>query len=175
MMPAPPALSAQPQFTPGHWDRVPREKTKTKITRITKIDDEFTEFVFEGGSAFQRRTEDLNPEVNLHVNLQAYVETIGGELVTGMWIPEQGWAFRMTSQDLADYAKNLSAMIHKQRQAAREELKDYIADAIKAGLGEQVDVEDVDGLVLISGPVDLNTLARFLMDAMEATKSAGQR
>jgi hypothetical protein len=169
---------------------VPRNKEKLKLTRITKLDDIYTEFVFDNGIAFQRRNEHLDPNVNLHVNLVVYVESItNGEsaMVTGMWVPEQGWAFRMTAEDLADYAKDLSALLHTQRNRARAELRSYISLALLEGLKEQVGVTPVVGLydgdgdpgetgeVTLGGPIRLDILAQFVMDAMDQAKSAGAR
>lgn len=179
MMPGtPPALATPPQFTTAHWDRVARDKVKVKLVRITKMDEKFTEFVFENGQAFQRRTEGLNPDIKLHVNLVVFVETIQGQLVTGMWVPEQGWVFRMTSEELADYAKSLSTEMHNQRLRALEELKGFVALALLEGIKEQVDVDitgDLAEAVTLSGPIQLDTLAQFVMDAMETAKSAGAR
>lgn len=168
------------QFTPEHWDKAPREMHKCKITRITKKDDEFYEFVFDDGNAFQRRGSDLDPEMfsQLHVNLEVFVQTFQGQLVTGLFIPEKGWVFKMTGQDLADYAKRLSSMIHKQRLAARGELVGFVTAAMEAGLREQKQchVESYDpgesGEIVVEGPVDLAALALYVIDAMAATKVA---
>lgn len=170
----PPALAAPTQFDAKHWDRVPREQVKATIERMTILGD-YTEFVFKNGNAFQRGTDELNPAIKVHVNQLVHVETIGGELVTGMWVPEQGWLFRMTSQDLADYAKDVSTRMHRQRAQALEELRGYISLALREGIKEQVDLFGEEGTVLLSGPIDLDTLAQFVMDAMEAAKSAGAR
>lgn len=138
----PPALAPMAQFTPEYWDKAPRVKARNKLVRITNMplvegDYEYVEFVFADNQAFQRRREDLNPNVNLHVNMDAYVETINGELVTGMWIPEQGWAFRMTSEDLAEYAKRLSAAMHNQRQRAEQQVTDLAAEVIANAIYDQ--------------------------------------
>lgn len=170
----PPALAAPDQFDAKYWDRVPREQVKVTIERITTL-GEHTEFVFTNSNAFQRRTDGLNPDIKPHVNQLVHVETIRGELVTGLWVPEQGWLFRMTSQDLADYAKEVSTRIHRQRTQAREELRAYIALTLREGIKEQVDLFGEEGAVLLSGPIDLDTLAQFVMDAMEAARSAGAR
>lgn len=173
----PPALSRPPQFDPAYWGKVPREKVKVKLVRITKVDDDFTEFVFDDGNAFQRRVEQLDPDVmaKLHVNVTVYVETINAELVTGMWIPETGWLFRMTSEDLADYAEALMTRAHVVRENAKAELRAYIALALQEGIKEQVDIEapDEEGAVALSGPISLDTLAGFVMNAMELARSAG--
>jgi hypothetical protein len=171
----PPAYSMNPQFTPEYWDKVPRTKEKVKLLRMTKMDGGFTEYVFDNGQAFQRRDEQLSDNVTLHVNLTVYVETVGrsGEqLVTGMWVPEQGWAFRMTSQDLAQYAQKLTEMMVKQRNQARDDLRRYIALALRQGLAEQVEVIDLEDAVDVVGPFSLDDLARYVMDAMAQARSS---
>lgn len=156
----PPALTAQPQFTALYWDKAVRAKEKVKLVRMTNMpDSELMEFAFDNGAAFQRRKSELNPDIDLHVNLLVYVETINNELVTGMWIPEQGWAFRMTSQDLADYAKKLMSAMYEQRQAADNALRGFLALAIRDAVFEQRG-EDVAG-------VDWDAVATMVMDAMQ--------
>ena len=173
----PPALDPKPQFTTLYWDKVPREKVKAKVKRITAIDDEYTEFVFDNGNAFQRRTETLDPDVmnrsKLHANSIVYVELINDELVTGMWVPEVGWAFRMTSEDLADYARKLAGAMHARRQAAEEELVEFMAEAILEGLAEQ-------GVIFEDGRLEgaafsPRGLAGHVMRAMSEAKSSSAR
>lgn len=123
------------QFTPEYWAKVPRTKVKVKIVRITNMaDGEHIEFVFDNGEAFQRRRGDLYVGVTLHANQEVFVETIKGELVTGMWVPEQGWAFRMSNEQLAEYAKKLAAEIHNARRETRQVIVDHLADAMEAAL-----------------------------------------
>lgn len=172
----PPVLVPHPQFTPEYWAKVPREKAKVKLVRITKVDDEFTEFVFDNDNAFQRRTADLNPDVKLHVNLVVYVETINNEVVTGMWVPEQGWPFRMSNEDLAEYFEKLITARHVQRQRAIEDLREYITLAIVEGLKEQAEVDTVtEDSIDVTGPFSPRDLATYVMNAMEQAKSAGAR
>lgn len=148
----PPALAPQPQFTALYWDKAIRAKEKVKLVRMTNMDDgEFVEFVFDNGAAFQRRKADLDPDIDLHVNLVVYVETINNELVTGMWVPEQGWAFRMTSQDLADYSKKLISALHEQRQAARRSMVDQMARVLEIVLCQKgVNADSKDGNIALS-------------------------
>lgn len=171
----PPALAPMPQFTAQHWDKVPREKTKVKLIRMTNLplqenDIEFVEFAFDNDQAFKRRKSELNPDTSLHVNMTVYVETIGGEIVTGMWVPEQGWVFRMTSQDLADYAQRLSTAMHRQREQALGQLTEFIAATIRDGLAEQgvyMQVQDADpNWLLVDGEFDAHILARKLIVAL---------
>lgn len=175
MAEAPPALTPLAQFTPEHWDKAPREMHKCKIARITHKDDEFVEFVFDDSNAFQRRWADLDMELfnGLHANSEVFVQTFQGTLVTGLFIPEKGWVFKMTGQDLADYAKRVSSMVHKQRQEARGELVGFMAAALEAGLREQADLtgpEADTARFYIDGPVDLSVLANYVIEAMAAAK-----
>lgn len=159
----PPALSAQPQFTDAYWAKAPREKTKTKLVRITHLDDEFDQFVFDNGNAFDRRVADLNSDVKLHANQDVYVETINGELVTGMWVPEQGWAFRMSAQDLADYAKKMITAMHNKRQNAKHELTDFVQQVISTVVYDQVG----EGGREFMDSIDFAKVATELVSAME--------
>jgi hypothetical protein len=165
-----------PQFSPDYWAKVPREKEKVKLTRIIKADDEFTEYTFDNGNAFQRRTEQLNDEIKLHVNLVVYVETINNEIVTGMWVPEQGWVFRMSNEELAEYFEKLITARHAQHQAAKADLQEFIALAIEEGLKTLCDVCMVaEDSIDVTGPFSPKELASYVMNAMEQAKSAGGR
>lgn len=163
----PPALSANPQFTPEYWDKVRRQQKRLKLLRCTKLNDGYTEFTFSDESAFQRKTEELNPEVRLKVNMQVYVETIK-QLVTGMWVPEQGWVFRMTSDDLAEYTQKLVAMVNEERKRATQRLAQIISNALLEGLAdEHAELEyHSEGEVSIKGQVSLDRLAGKVLAAM---------
>ncbi len=173
----PPALSANPSFTSEYWEKVPREKAKLKLVRITDkvdADEHYTEFVFDDDSAFMRKTSDLVADIKLHVNQTVYVETIRGELVTGLWVPDQGWAFRMSAQDLAEYAQRLASLMHQKQQEARGQLREFVARALRDGLGKQVDLIGWDeGVVELGegGPtINLNDLADGVVDALSQAR-----
>src|SRR5690349_13770416 len=113
------------------------------VARVTKKDDDFIEFVFKTGDAFQRRLSDLDLTLFnlLHANLDVFVQSIdsdAGSLVTGLFIPEQGWVFQMSSQDLADYTKRLSAALHAQRQKAQLDVTDFCEQVIANAIYDQV-------------------------------------
>lgn len=179
MMPGtPPALAQPPQFTTAYWDKAPRAMVKTKLDRITKVGDTHTEFVFDGGArAFQRNNDELNPDMMklLHANSEVFVQTFNGELVTGLFVPNNGWVFQMTSEDMVDYAKRLSAAAHKQRQDAMEELKAFVTSVLLAALRDQAGVREAEGGYDITGPVDLSEVAGYVVSAMSSAKSAGAR
>lgn len=175
---SPPALSANPTFSSEYWDKVPREKAKLKLVRITeKVTDAegFTEFVFDDDSAFMRKTEDLNPDITLHANQTVYVETIRGELVTGLWVPDQGWAFRMTSQDLSEYAQRLASLMHQKQQEANGQLREFIAQALREGLEKQVEAVRWDETHVELGEggptLDTDKLAQAVIDALSARRA----
>lgn len=172
---APPAFSMNPQFTAEHWDKVPRQKEKLKLVRTT-IRGDHTEFVFENDAAFMRQTSDLAENVSLHANQDVYIETIKGELVTGLWVPEQGWAFRMSSQDLADYALKLTTLMQERAREGKDRLAQFLHAALRNNLSQQVGVltEDEVGRVILDGPVDLVELSRSLASALSAARQAPQ-
>lgn len=170
---APPALATTPQFTAEYWSRVPRDMKKCKLVRMTKLEDgKFIEFVFDNDSAFQRRVEDLDPEIHkqVHVNLEVFVQSIKGEMVTGLFIPTVGWLFKMTDEALADYAKKLTTVINNQRNKAKTEMTEFIATALEAGIAEQCEIEHLDGAIDAIGPIDLTQLAKFVITALENAK-----
>lgn len=164
----PPALATPPQFTAQHWANVKREMTKVKIERITDLTQEgnLLEFVFDNGEAFQRRADGLNPDVmaKVHANVQVFVETIQGVLVTGLFVPETGWLFRMTNEQIAEYAKKLAVADHNQRQQAREQLRGFMAMAIRDAILEHHG-EDIEG-------VDWEAVASTVMGAMAQAQPA---
>ncbi|AEJ95366.1 hypothetical protein SEA_LITTLELAF_88 [Mycobacterium phage LittleLaf] len=178
----PPALAQLPQFTAAYWEKAPREKAKLKITRITKKDDGYIEFVFEDGTAFMRNAGEFDMAIfeALHVNSVVYVETFNVSLVTGMWVPDKGWVFRMTAQDLANYAKTVALAGHSVREQARREMENFIALALEEGIREQVDeVIKHDEFVIELGEggptICTDTLAKFLTNALEVAKLSQQR
>lgn len=171
---APPAFTPNPQFTPAYWDKAPRSKQKLKLLRMTKLEGGFTEFVFDDNSAFQRKTDSLDPEVILHANQVVYVETIQASLVTGLWVPEQGWAFRMTSEDLAEYARGLSELMHRRQVEAKNELAEFVHVALREGISNQVllSAPDKAGRVILDGSLDLGELSQHVVNALSRARSA---
>lgn len=169
----PPALAQTPQFTPEYWSRVPRDMKKVKLVRMTKLEEgKFIEFVFDNDSAFQRRAEELDPEIHkqVHVNLEVFVQSIKGEMVTGLFVPTIGWLFKMTDQELADYARKLTTVINNQRNKAKTEMTEFIAAALEAGITDQCEVEHLDGAIDVIGPIDLTQLAKYVISALENAK-----
>lgn len=171
---APPALANSPQFTPEYWAKVPRDMKKLKIVRVTKKDDEFHEYVFSDNSAFMRRWADVDQGMFhlLHANLEVFVESIKGELVTGLFIPEQGWVFRMTAEQLAEYARTLTTAMNNQRNRARAELTSFLAEAIMDGIKKQCEIALLEDAIDVIGPLNPVELAGELIDALD---SVGKR
>lgn len=171
---SPPALSMNPQFTAQYWDRVPREMRKLKVVRVTKKDDEFNEYVFDDGSAFQRRWSEVDISMFhlLHANLEVFVESIAGAngaaVVTGLFIPTKGWVFRMTGDQLAAYARSLTTALNQQRTQAREELTGFLAKAITDSIGKLCEVTMVGDMLDVKGPLDSKQLASDLIDALDS-------
>lgn len=125
-MTLPPALSANIHFTPEHWDRQKRGMTKYEIRRITKVGDgDHVEIVLKGPNgptgdlAFMRRADEID-QAGLHANSKVFLETIKGAMVTGLFVPEKGWAFRMTSAELAAQARERTEAIYNTRVATLE-------------------------------------------------------
>lgn len=167
---APPALAVTPQFTAAYWDKAPRDMSKRKVARITQKDEGFHEYVFADGNAFMRRDEEVDAALfgRLHANLDVFVETIQGELVTGLFIPEHGWVFRMDGEALAAYARKLATSLNNQRAQARAELTGFLTKAIVEGIKKQCEIELLEDAVDVIGPLDPAELATHLIDALDS-------
>lgn len=172
----PPALSNPPQFDPAYWDKAPRDMQRVKLAQWRKIDHDdgkrFIEFIFDGGNAFMRNVDDIDQDVweKVHVNSELFVQTVNKELVTGLFLPEVGWVFKMTGEDLANYSRKLTDMLHRRRQAARAELVEFVSEVISKSLTtlqQAIDVPDryVDW-------IDCDELAVEVINAMASAKPA---
>lgn len=125
---APPALSPKPQFTPEYWQNVPRATRKAKIARVTNK-GEYVEIALTNGAAFQRHRSEI--QQLLTVNLDVDIEAIGnGAIITGMFVPNIGWAFRMTAEDLADYTRRLSEAQYAKAQATMQRMVEHVASTL---------------------------------------------
>lgn len=171
----PPALSNPPQFDPAYWDKAPRQMQKVKLAQWRKIDHDdgrqFIEFIFDGGSAFQRNVADIDPNVweKVHVNSELFVQTFNHELVTGLFLPEVGWVFKMTGEDLANYSRKLTEMLHRRRQDARAELVQFVSDVLMVELADQQTSDVPDRYVEW---IDVEKLATRVINAMASAKPA---
>lgn len=171
---APPALSKPPQFEAAYWDKVPRQMTKVKLAQWRKIDHpdgkQFIEFIFDGGNAFQRNVGDIDQDVweKVHVNSELFVQTVNDELVTGLFLPNVGWVFKMTSEELAGYARRLTELLHNRRQRAREELVAFVSRVLHEGLRDQIALQPDRYMDWI----DTEVLATKVIEAMSSAKPA---
>lgn len=170
---APPALAARPEFTAKYWSKVPRALTKATIQRVTNLpkgnddDDQYVEIVVDNGVAFRRRKADIAQL--LTANMKVSVENIMGEVVTGLHVPEIGWAWRMSNEDLAQYAQDLATHQHIQAQRAKAEIGNIVCGAIVNNLQEQAEVEFVDEkCVAVTGPIDTHLLTATVLATLEA-------
>ena len=148
---------------------------KAKLTRFTKKTDEIYEFVFANGNAFQRNFSEFDSEVfsKLRPNLEVFVQIIRGEIITGLFIPEVGWLFKMTSQDLADYAKSLATHENQRVSQAKKKLTDFISDKISEFFqsSESIHCESLSGGVLVlDGDLEPEELAKHLVKTLEEAK-----
>lgn len=166
----PPAFANTPQFTAEYWDKIRRDMKKLKLVRVTKVDDEFHEYVFDDNSAFMRRDADTDPAMFalLHANLEVFVQSIRGELVTGLFIPEHGWVFKMTGEQLAEYARKLTTSINNQRAQAREELTQFLTEAIVTSIKKMAEITLLEEAIDIIGPINPRELATDLIDALDS-------
>lgn len=128
-----------PQFTAEHWRNTRRQLTPP--TRIIGINTrgEFKEFITDNGARFTRAATDLQQLVTVGTTVQIQlIRTGNGELVTGLYLPEvHGWAWEMTNEELADYAKELAEAIHEQRMKVRLAMVRAVVSAMLQVLNTQ--------------------------------------
>lgn len=162
---APPALTTQPQFTAEYWQTVPRATVKAKIARVTNKDHGYVEIVLHNGLALQRQKSEIAQL--LTANLEVNIETIGnGKIVTGMFVPPTGWAFRMTAEDLAAYTRKISAAVYAKQQATRQKMVEHVSQALGSTLDEL-------GFTIALDDEDKQRVARVLANvAIEALEQA---
>lgn len=108
-------------FTEQYWSKAPRQLTPpVKIMGINVRGDR-KEFILENGARIVRETADIKQLITTGTTVQ--VELIGtgsGHIVTGMFLPQvNGWAWKMTAQDLADYAQEVQAAVGEQQMKVR--------------------------------------------------------
>src|SRR6478609_4086920 len=78
------------------------------------------------------------PRKRVPTNIE--VEMIGEGLVTGMYLPDvKGWAFRMTAQNLADYARDYTEQEQAKQAAAQEHMRRFLAALIETYLVDNAD------------------------------------
>src|SRR6478752_2984352 len=143
-----PDLSIPPQFTAAYWEAAPRKRVPTTIME-TKRKDGLIQIVFVNNMAITRRAEEIRQLIFAGTNVE--VEMIGEGLVTGMYLPDvKGWAFRMTAQNLADYARDYTEQEQAKQAAAQEHMRRFLAALIETYLVDNADgahgeYEDPDG------------------------------
>ena len=171
MTESPPALTDLPQFSADYWRKVERLLTAAQIVRITNLpvepgDVQWVEIVIGNNLAFRRRKSDIAQF--LHANQKVMIENIGGQICTGLLVPDVGWAWRMTAEDLASHAREMATMQYQRAQEIRAAVLDYVATALTDSLEEQAEVETGSGGgVVIIGPIDITRLAVAALTAME--------
>lgn len=158
MSDAPPALAPRPQFTSEYWSKVPRQTSVVHIARVTNLEDGWVEIVMKEGMRLRRERKDI--QQLLAPNVEVHVETIHQELVTGLFVPGVGWAFRMTAEDLAKYTIELSVEIHTRRQQARDAMVTQVSTALTSQL------EDFG--VTLTDPAQAIKLALAAISVLEA-------
>jgi len=143
----PPALGNLPQFTAEYWAKVPRQTLAVVIHKTKELPEtgekEFFANVTANGKQmrFRRKTHEITQLIM--PGTPANLELVADELITGMYLPDvKAWVFRMTAQDLADYAKEISGVLHAQRLKARDLMLTAVADALMDGLYDLSLIDD---------------------------------
>lgn len=166
---AAPALANPPQFSAAYWEKVPRQTIAAKVhkveTTVTENDYSWKEFIcrLPDGQMmrFRRKAEEVNQLVmpGTPVNLEA----IHNELITGMYLPDvKAWVFRMTAQDLADYTREVSGVLHAQRLAARELMLKSVADALLRALADLGLISPLADDIEADADTEFEGMARYL-------------
>lgn len=138
-----PALANPPQFTPEYWQKIPRQTVAVKVHKVTTKDDDnggsWKEFVVKMPNGKVTRFRRKASEVTQLVmpGTMANLEVVGDELITGLYLPEvKAWAFRMTADDLAEYTREISGLLHAQRLKARQLMLDTLEEAMLLALDD---------------------------------------
>lgn len=168
-----PDLSIPPQFTAAYWEAAPRKRVPTTIME-TKRKDGLIQIVFVNNMAITRRAEEIRQLIFAGTNVE--VEMIGEGLVTGMYLPDvKGWAFRMTAQNLADYARDYTEQEQAKQAAATQQMRAFLTKVIETYLvtsgGEVFDADGTD-VVVVEAPIDVEHMADHVMAALQ---SGGQQ
>jgi hypothetical protein len=154
----PPALAARPQFKPEYWAKIPRQTSVVHIERVTKVDPEWMEIVLKEGPRFRRKRDEIKQL--LTANLEVHMETVNKELVTGLFVPGIGWAFRMTNEDLAGYTRDLSVAMYDRERRLQEAMEGFISRQIT----EFLESRGIDPLVIET--IDTLLLSKHLLAEM---------
>lgn len=131
-----------PNFTPEYWQKVPRRQVPKRIERINHPEfngEEWVEIILEGGGAFRRKKAEINalllPRTEVEVEL---IVAQNGELITGLFLPrEKTWAFRMSNEDLASYARAVAMDVARRQHEAREAMIAHVALALGVSMERQ--------------------------------------
>ena len=131
-----------PNFTPEFWQKVPRRQVRKRIAKINHVEfngEDWTELILEGGGAFRRKKSEIGalllPRTEIEVEL---IVSQDGELITGVFLPnERTWAFRMTNEELATYARSVANELTRRRQEARHQMIAHVAQAMSMSLERQ--------------------------------------
>jgi hypothetical protein len=117
---------------------VNRQTANVKILAIRDLPGgEWKEFTLVGGMKFARKRSEITLLITpgLEVQVEA-IRTAMGQVITGMFVPKVGWAFRMTNEDLAEYAKKLDAQVSAERAAVMQNMVNHLSVAMEVGLRE---------------------------------------
>lgn len=110
----PPALSMNVRFTAEFWQGAKRAMSpQRKIDRITRRDEDWLQFQLDNGDALMKRETEL--DIRPHVNERCYVETVQGILVTGLFLADKGWAFRLDAEQIAQQVRSTAELNYQRR------------------------------------------------------------
>lgn len=136
----PPMFAESPQFTEEYWAQVPRQTIPVTVHRISTSDDgQWKHFIAhtpdKRAMTFRRKVTEVTQLVM--PGARAKVELIHNELITGLYLLDEAkWAFHMTAQDLATYTREISGLVHRERQAARQLMLTQVTNDIFTALAE---------------------------------------
>lgn len=139
-----------PAFQAGYWAKAPRKlMPPATVVTVRQSPNGDKEIVLDVGARLLRPASDIKQLILPGASVQVQIiRTGGGEIVTGLFMPEvKAWAWQMTAQDLADYAREVAEAVGEQRTRVRLAMVGHLKEGFLEVLAKHgFPKDDVDEL-----------------------------
>lgn len=144
-------VAEPPAFSPAYWDKAPRQQIPpATVVSANTLPNGAKEFILDNGAKLSRPSKDIRQLILVGTQVQVeVVNTGGGQIVTGMFVPQvQAWAWRMSSQELADYCREVTEEVNRQRMQVRLAMTAHLKASMLTVLAKYVTMtpEELDPL-----------------------------